>query len=610
MPRRISALLLLTLCLPFLAAAAGPLDDLDRGHRLLIQHGLQLQALVLDNQRFDADVWAESNFTTVNFWAIPNVPLLGPAPGTIPWSRWFGGHLATLADAPLPPEEAPYEASLVSMQPGDEQDFTKPEELAPTVEVLNYWREHYPGKIHMLSHMLKNMDELAPYMDQLMPDLVAGGSYRLTKPEEVFVPIRRGGSPQLAYKEMAAVRALCLQGHAGSGGHPIPYGIFTQTFHWPTDPNAAGSGYNIIVSEAQMRLQQTAAWAFGCKWICAFIYNNSPDGIVQHNGLTPVFFSEGNDWTEKTDRFHEYAQLNAESLRLAPALLRLVSTRISIVSGIYNNPNCLLPGGGLGPCTEAIPLPTGIGAWQRGAGDPYIASITQTNLGGANDGLPGDVLVGHFKPLHEDFDGPLFTDEPYFMLVNSMAFQDKTGAQARQRVAVDFDFTGTQIRELQRLSRETGLVESVPLERLGGSHYRLTLDLDGGEGDLFKFKTGAPFVLNDTPDTDGDGHVDAEDAFPGDRLEWEDLDGDGLGDSFERRIVDQLAPLYGGIEDVLPEDDPDGDGLSNLEEFLGGYDPLDPESRNRLPLGPASAALAFAAVLAAGSRRLRRGKRG
>ncbi|MCC6143094.1 MAG: hypothetical protein IT368_04725 [Candidatus Hydrogenedentes bacterium] len=62
------------------------LDDLDRGHRLLLERGLQLQALVLDNEQFYAGLWEDSNYTTVNFWAIRNAPLLGPPPG-LPLAR-------------------------------------------------------------------------------------------------------------------------------------------------------------------------------------------------------------------------------------------------------------------------------------------------------------------------------------------------------------------------------------------------------------------------------------------------------------------------------------------------------------------------------------------
>jgi len=51
------------------------LDELDRGHRLIIEHGLQLQALVLDNETFDAQTWEDSNYS--QFLGYPQCPLAG-----------------------------------------------------------------------------------------------------------------------------------------------------------------------------------------------------------------------------------------------------------------------------------------------------------------------------------------------------------------------------------------------------------------------------------------------------------------------------------------------------------------------------------------------------
>ncbi len=52
----------------------------------------------------------------------------------------------------------------------------------------------------------------------------------------------------------------------------------------------------------------------------------------------------------------------------------------------------------------------------------------------------------------------------------------------------------------------------------------------------------------------------------------EDSDGDGLPDAWERA----LAQGGRGLEDVGPEDDSDGDGLSNLDEYIAGSYAFDP----------------------------------
>jgi len=94
------------------------------------------------------------------------------------------------------------------------------------------------------------------------------------------------------------------------------------------------------------------------------------------------------------------------------------------------------------------------------------------------------------------------------------------------------------------------------------------------------------------PDSDEDGVEDSLDAFPDNSDEWEDADEDGLGDNFENQIIQQAQndsdPLNNWITslaDVNAADDFDGDGSSNLTEFLYGGDALDPSKS--VPLGGA-----------------------
>lgn len=55
-----------------------------------------------------------------------------------------------------------------------------------------------------------------------------------------------------------------------------------------------------------------------------------------------------------------------------------------------------------------------------------------------------------------------------------------------------------------------------------------------------------------------------------------DSDGDGIPDSWERQLI---AGLGGGktLADINPNDDADGDGLSNLQEYLAGTYAFDPQ---------------------------------
>lgn len=89
-----------------------------------------------------------------------------------------------------------------------------------------------------------------------------------------------------------------------------------------------------------------------------------------------------------------------------------------------------------------------------------------------------------------------------------------------------------------------------------------------------------PFV-----DSDGDGVADELDAFPLDPAESADTDGDGIGNNADLdddadgmpdawEIVNNLNPL---VNDA--GGDPDGDGVSNIEEFNAGTGPFTYEDK-------------------------------
>lgn len=78
----------------------------------------------------------------------------------------------------------------------------------------------------------------------------------------------------------------------------------------------------------------------------------------------------------------------------------------------------------------------------------------------------------------------------------------------------------------------------------------------------------------------------------------EDSDGDGLPDSWEYALIQQLG---GGktLQEIRPDDDLDGDGLSNLQEYLAGTYAFDPGHALLLELHevqPGQAILEFTAI--------------
>ena len=243
-----------------------------------------------------------------------------------------------------------------------------------------------------------------------------------------------------------------------------------------------------------MRLNHFAALAFGVKILSAFTYERPPTS----GGVEPVLF-RGTSTGHPTPLFYQTAEMNRQIRNIGPVLLRLMSTEVRMIMGQYKEGND----------TADIPLPPGTRRWSPSA-DPYITSITATNLGSTNNSLPGDLIVGYFKPLAPS--SPAEEDDIYFLVVNGLSDIDSLAADTKQRIHMEFDFGTSDIKSLQRFSRNTGLGETVTLATDGGSLRHLDLILEGGTGDLFKFtetEMGSPLLPGDC---NQDATLDLSDA--------------------------------------------------------------------------------------------------
>ena len=189
----------------------------------------------------------------------------------------------------------------------------------------------------------------------------------------------------------------------------------------------------------------------------------------------------GVDDSIPTAKFDQVAETNRQSRNLGPALVRLISTDVRMIMGKH----------GSSGVTNTTPAGVTTGLAETPG---YLMSVSPTNLGTLNNGKPGDVIVGIFKVLHESFDGDQYNNEKYFMVTNGLSDGSGTAAQTQQQIRLTFDMGSSGITSIQRLSRNTGTVEIIPLTADGNGGYYVDIVLDGGTGDLFKYNTGAPFV--------------------------------------------------------------------------------------------------------------------
>jgi hypothetical protein len=455
-------------------------DTLDRGHQILLRRGLQIIALdsicSMDGSvsGLNLDRMYDANFTTVNFtwWDIAplQVSYLGEAPG-VPWGR-LSSHVDYVRSIPQS-WEVPYLSNMVNLQFMDEQDISDATNLSAATSWIALMNSRYP---HVLAYTNQygsqsSVSVMQNYMAQAKPDMLMFDAY-------AFNGSLTGGSPTSLYGYMQKYRLLGLAGNDGTAARPIPYGLWLQL--------CVMDGWNNhMISESEMRLNQMASWAFGYKVVEAFTYNDQ-DGTLTGGGYTnqTVLFTGIDDSTPREPQYSYFKALSAESLKLGPALVRLLSTDVRMIMGKH----------GTSGTTNATP--SGVdNDLDNIVGDSYLTSASVTaHPTGINNNQPGDVIIGFFKPLDESFDGDIYSNQKYFMVVNGLTDGSGTAAQTQQKIRLTFNFGTSGITSLQRLSRSTGNVETVSLVSDGNGVYHLDLTLDGGTGDLFKYKTGAPFV--------------------------------------------------------------------------------------------------------------------
>ncbi|OHB54204.1 MAG: hypothetical protein A2Y12_17170 [Planctomycetes bacterium GWF2_42_9] len=460
-------LTLVSLCLVISANTA--FSTLDIGHQVLREKGFQVAATVHDvtgQYAFNQSRWLESNFTTVD-WGQARSGITLTEDKQILW-RLQGNNVNELTPSPdiVPGEDGPYQYRFC-YEIGHEPDFTV--NFSPSVvdtAVLNDLAAKYaatravypdvPVTTVIMGGPGYNQDyadsAIEAFVNTVQPDMLIYDDY----------PFYNGTPPAPHdthhFPRLAQFRQIAL-------ANGIPYGTYLQTFIGVDDLR--------VPSESDARFDQFTSLVYGYKTLDSFVY----DGWGSSTPLQPVLFSDLRGTAHPTSLFYQVAQSNQEIRNIGSSLVYLQSYDVRFAT--------------LGT------VPSRNTAWQAGASDPYITNISVTS---AN---PAEVIVGYFHPMLEEDDGPNYSNQIYFMVTNCKHGYNLNAIDAQQTIQINFNFASSGIQNLQRLNRQTGLIELISTAeqcddltyvQTGANTYRLTLTLPGGTGDLFKFSTGAFFV--------------------------------------------------------------------------------------------------------------------
>ncbi|ATG50420.1 hypothetical protein CFK38_01930 [Brachybacterium vulturis] len=519
------------------------IDELSRGHRLLLDHGFQFMTWMPTEEASAQRAWmvqptpedfAEIGYTGAQFNDAPNYSpeFLVESAGIdnpITWASAFGPyarHLSStyqdldhvdgrrLTGSPTPEiREAGFLdehngladlESLAAMCIGDEENWsdTLVQNLKSWFEVV---RTRYPDVLAyhnevgttprpgMAPISTFGRDQLAKYLSVARPDLLSFDMYYF---RERRVGQTVGGTTLGLIGDLNRYRLAAAAGHDGTGRQPIPWGHYT--YAWRTGPGAAtdlrrGDGWYEL-TESQIHLYSFAALTFGAKLLSNFRWiHDAPAYLFTDYRVSPDGASE------RYRHFDWFRNTIAQTKAVAPHLLRLQNTQVAVVLGRHLDSEGRTVANAADPDTPVLDTVLGSEAAQQ----IFLTGISATNPGGANDGLEGDVFVGFFDPLtglsEEDRSVFTSTDPRYFMVLNGMTagdglpaeMQQGSSFETRQTVALEFQLPeASTASRLRRVSRIDGGIAEVPLRSLGSGRYELSTDLGGGLGDLFFWELG------------------------------------------------------------------------------------------------------------------------
>jgi len=293
------------------------------------------------------------------------------------------------------------------------------------------------------------------------------------------------------FSEMNLVRSKSLQ-------HKIPMWMIQQGFSRPWTGD--GEQYR-LPSESDLRFQAFSFLAHGGQGIDHFIYltESFPQAVITHAG-------------------NQASSAYAAIQNMSPEILKLGSS-LPLLKPVNN--------------VEFI----GNALSEFNGVTPFVSTSSRKlyNISGAQS-----ALVSYFQ----DQQG-----SDYFMLVNLLHGANLNKQQTEDAMVLYFDPAVTYV---ERLNRLTGQVEVLnTIANPGGGNRYLSLTLEGGTGDLFKYPSATSFALIATTGTwaiDGSGDWNSpsnwNDLVPNDSTATARF---GSAITANRSIYTDIATTVGGL---------------------------------------------------------------
>jgi len=425
--------------------------DLGRGHRLFIKRGILSGAVVFPGEfgfvganasgtNITWATWADSGFNsacTHSGWLDLLTGSVGPTDTTY-W-RWCEGQ-TELSDGSgngsISWQEEAYIGglgNLAALQAADERNLNDTAWRDAIKSAFDRWKVAYPDAlVYTTQNGPSNDGGIDAFQKYAKPDMSFMFTYEF----------KSGGNLNQMYQSLKDFREHGKKGIGATDySEPIPYGMYFQCMNLQ----------DRHIGQSEMCLGMFTPIAYGYKAINAFVYARNADEAPGNDIRAELFSS--NDDSVRTALFDVTAENNRQILLMSDSLVRLSNEGVWDVNG------------------ESSEIPN----WSNG-------NIPNINGISASD----DVVISEFSALHEEFDGPSYSNQIYFMVINANAPVDGTPAAHARTITLTI---GGGITALESINLTTGLVETLPV-----TSGTVTFSLDGGRGKLFKFATGAPFV--------------------------------------------------------------------------------------------------------------------